>query len=185
MSEGKKNKNIGQKLLAMRKKTGISLEYVSEKTGFTLDYLQDIESGKELPPVGDILTISRVLTVDPGELLQPDERRRQELSRKRIADFKVRESSYYYTVLTPRAKNKHLRAFRVTIPPKSEHPRVNYKHEGEEFVYVLEGGVEVTVGQKKHKLRKGDSLHFDSGIRHALRNTGKKPTVLIVTLYTP
>ncbi len=185
MSKPKNSKNIGQKLSHLRKKKGISLEYLSEKTGLHFEYLQKIEEGKDLPPVGDILRISRILTVDPDELLQSEEDKLKELAKKRIQDFTVRESSYLYTVLTPKARNKHLRAFKVIIPPESEHPRINYQHEGEEFIYVLEGTVEVTVGQKKTSLKKDDSLHFDSSIRHALKNTGHKDTILIVTLYTP
>jgi quercetin dioxygenase-like cupin family protein len=185
MAEKGNIRNIGQKLLRLRNKKGISLDELSEKTGLKLDYLRKIEDGKDLPPVGDILKISRALTIDPDELLQRGDDKEKELRKKRIQDFAVRESSYLYTVLTPKAKNKHLRAFRITIPPESEHPRINYEHEGEEFIYVLEGVVEVSVGQKKHVLKRNDSLHFDSSIRHSLKNNSRHETVLIVTLYTP
>lgn len=184
MAKTKNVRNIGQKLMQLRKKKGFSLEELSEKTGLKIDYLQSIENSKDLPPVGDILKISRILTVDPNELFQSDEEKQKELYKKRIHDFTVRESSYFYTVLTPSAEDKHLRAFRVIIPSKSEHPRIN-QHEGEEFVYVLDGTVEVTVGKKKHLLKKDGTLHFDSNIPHSLKNNGRKDTILIVTLYTP
>lgn len=185
MAGEKKNRSIGQKLQSLRRKRNISLEDLSEKTGLHLDYLARIEEGNELPPVGDILKISRILTVDPGDLLSSEGEDPKTLKKKRIDNFALRESSYFYKVLTPAARSSHMRAFRVTIPPKSEHPKINYQHEGEEFIYVLAGQVDVTVGQKKHRLKKDDSLHFDSGIRHSLKNNGLKETVLIVTLYTP
>ena len=74
---------------------------------------------------------------------------------------------------SPRGQKDHLRAFRVVIPPRSEHPGVNYQHDGEEFVYVLKGEVDNPGGPKKHRLKKDESLHFNSGIRHTLKNPGK------------
>ena len=62
---------------------------------------------------------------------------------------------------------------------------VEYRHEGEEFIYVLKGGVEVTVGSQVNELDTGQCLHFDSGIRHLLRNRGTKKAQLLVVLYTP
>ncbi len=185
MAKTRTAEGIGPKIGRLRKKKNLSLEHLAEKTGLVVDYLARVEEGEELPPVGDILRISRVLTIDPGLLLDSGKDKEKSKVKKRIEDFKKRESSYFYTVLTPGAGSKHLRAFRVTIPPRSEHPRINYRHEGEEFVYVLDGEVEITVGQKKHNLKTSGSLHFDSGVNHALKNTGDKETVLIVTVYTP
>ncbi|MCP4131786.1 MAG: helix-turn-helix transcriptional regulator [bacterium] len=182
---GKKSnqKTTGQKLAVLRKKKKISLEELSEQTGLKIDHLQKIEEGDDFAPVGDILKISRALTVNPEDLFQPGEEK--ELKKKRVEDFKKREEAYQYTVLTPKGKDRHLRAFRVVIPALSDHPKINYRHEGEEFVYVLEGEVEIKVGQKKHLLKKDDALHFDASIQHSLKNPGKKETVLIVTVYTP
>ncbi len=184
--EKKHEKNtIGQKLSRLRKREKISLEELSEKTGLMKSHLEKIEEGIDFAPVGDILKISRALAIDPDLLLQSRPKSAKEKERMRVEDFKRREASYLYDVLTPGAKSKHLRAFRVSIPARSEHPKIHYQHEGEEFVYVLSGEVIITVGQKTHHLKKDDSLHFNSGIKHSLRNPGKRETKLIVTVYTP
>jgi quercetin dioxygenase-like cupin family protein len=52
-------------------------------------------------------------------------------------------------------------------------------------VYVLKGEVIIQVGQRNHHLKKDETLHYDSNIRHSLRNPGGAKTVLIVTLFTP
>ncbi|HNV46638.1 MAG TPA: XRE family transcriptional regulator [Spirochaetota bacterium] len=176
---------IGAKLAAQRRKKKLSLEVLAEKTGLKVRDLEAIESGVVFPPVGDILKISRALTVDPGQLLGSPAKDPDERKKRRIDDFNKRASSYLYTILTPQAMNKHLRAFRVVIPPGAEHPKISYQHEGEEFIYVLEGTLEITVGRKKHALKQHDALHFDSGITHALKNPGAKECVLVVTVYTP
>lgn len=176
---------VGRKLTAMRKKKRITIDELSEKTGLSAAHLKKIEDGKGFAPVGDILRIARALTVDPGELLEASGDREKELEKRRISDFRKREQAYQYEVLTPGAVRDHLRAFRVFIPPRSVHPGTNYQHEGEEFVYTLKGQVEIHVGTKKHRLKKDQSLHFNSGIRHTLKNPGNVTTELIVTIYTP
>ncbi len=181
-----KEKNpTGIKIHSMRIKKKVAIENLSEMTGLSISHLEDIEDGSGFAPVGDILKIARALTIDPGELLQRGKSSERDLEKQRIQDFKKREEAYQYEVLTPQAKKEHLRAFRVVIPPRSEHPGVNYQHEGEEFVYTLKGIVEIQVGQKKHRLKKDESLHFNSGIRHTLKNPGNSATELIVTIYTP
>ena len=180
-----KSNSIGERLVALRNKKKVTLESLSEKTGLSVTHLKKIEEGKDFAPVGDILKISRALTVSPDDILKPMGDKKGDLKRERVQGFRKREEAYQYTVLTPDARNRHLRSFRVTIPPESEHPKINYQHEGEEFVYTLRGEVEIKVGSKTHHLKKDDTLHFNSGVKHSLKNPGKKETVLIVTLYTP
>jgi quercetin dioxygenase-like cupin family protein/DNA-binding transcriptional regulator YiaG len=182
----KKDANsMGMKIGLLRKKSKMTIEELSEKTGLSVAHLTELEEGRGFAPVGDMLRIARVLTIDPSELLQKSGGRDRDLEKRRISDFRMREQAYRYEVLTPQAKKDHLRSFRIMIPPHSEHTGVSYQHEGEEFIYVLKGTVEVTVGHTKHRLKKDETLHFDSGIRHMLKNPGSGTTVLIVTLYTP
>jgi quercetin dioxygenase-like cupin family protein len=174
---------IGTKLKLLRKKKKMTIEQLSAHTGITVEHLREVEDGNRLMPVADIINLSKALTADPNFFLKtpPDKEKKKD----RIAGFEKRADAYNYTVLTPESKDKHLRAFRVVIDAKSEHPKVSYKHEGEEFIYVLDGLLEITVGHSKNRLKKGESLHFDSNQTHALKNPGKKKTVLLVVLYTP
>ncbi len=87
--------------------------------------------------------------------------------------------------MTQTAENKHLKAFRIVVEAQKSHGGVGFQHEGEEFAYVLKGKVEVQVGDHVNVLKKGDSLHFNSGIKHDLRNTGKTDAELIVVVYAP
>ena len=66
-----------------------------------------------------------------------------------------------------------------------EHKGVGYQHDGEEFIYVLNGKIEISVGDHVNTLKKGESLHFNSGIKHKIKNTGKKDAELVVLVYSP
>jgi quercetin dioxygenase-like cupin family protein len=172
---------IGKKIKKARLAKKIAYDRLANETGFTIEYLKEIETGKVTPPVGTLLQIARALEIDSGALLKEDDTR----MRRRIKAYTKRTDNYAYTTLTPGAENKHLKAFLVTIDPMTDHKGVGYQHEGEEFNYVLSGSIEVVVGEHVNKLKEGDSLHFNSGIRHNLRNTGKEEAKLLVVIYGP
>jgi mannose-6-phosphate isomerase-like protein (cupin superfamily) len=172
---------IGGKIKHVRESKKVPLERIANETGFAVDYLKQIEAGKTIPPVGAILQIARALEIDSASLLKESDPRVE----RRIKAHTQRTANYAYTTLTPGAENKHLKAFRVVIEAQRDHEGVGYHHEGEEFDYVLSGQVEVTVGEHVNTLCTGESLHFNSGIPHKLRNTGGERAELLVVIYTP
>lgn len=173
--------SIGAKIKQVRTKKKMSLDQIANDTGCSTDYLKKVEKGEEMPPVGTLLQISKALQIDSGDLLKEQ----QENLNTRVKAYAKRTRNYAYTTLTPGAENKHLKAFRVTIPALQEHKGVGYQHEGEEFVYVLAGTLDITVGDHVNHLDEGDSLHFNSGIQHHMRNVGEKDAELLVVLYNP
>jgi len=175
--------NLGSEIRRLRKKSGLSLEELAKQTGLTEDYLTRIEEETEIPPVGAMLQISRVLSLDAGRLLSRGEA--EDRKRRSKEGYQKRRRSYAYKTLAPGGATMHLKAFHVTIDAHQDHDMVDYRHDGEEFLYVLEGKVHVTVGENQYKLAKGKSLHFNSAIPHMLRNPGNLRTELIVVLYTP
>jgi quercetin dioxygenase-like cupin family protein len=173
--------SIGQKIKKARTSNKITFDLLANETGFSIDYLKDIEQGKITPPVGTLLQIARALKIDSGALLKEDESN----MKRRIKAYSKRTDHYAYTTLTPGAENKHLKAFLVTIDPMTDHKGVGYHHEGEEFTYVLSGQIEIVVGDHVNRLKTGDSLHFNSGIQHNLRNIGQEEAKLLVVIYGP
>jgi len=174
-----KTVTLGQRIREMRKKLNMDLNQLAEKTGHSPEYLQDLEEGKVSPPVGALIQISRALAVDSASLLAEDKKAERKKSHLK------RTQAYSYKSLTPDAEDKHIWAYLVTLDPKKQHEMVAYKHEGEEFVYVIEGRVEIEVGEDVHELKRGASLHFNSVIPHKLRNLSTKQTKLLVVVYTP
>jgi quercetin dioxygenase-like cupin family protein len=176
-------KSFGAKMKQLRQLRKISYEQLANKTGFSQRYLKEIEDGMAIPPVSAVIQIAKALAIDAGSFLSAEE---QEASVKRRKEsFYKRTQAYSYKTLTPEAETKHMKAFLVTIDPKQDHRMVDYKHEGEEFLYVLRGHVEVMVGESQNILKKGETLHFDSGITHKLRNVSDEEAKLLVVIYTP
>ncbi len=167
----------------LRTKKGLSLKQLANETGYSSQYLERIEKGEVIPPVSAIIQIAKALSVESGAFLSAEQQRASEERRRK--SFLVRTEAYAYQTLTPGAETKHLKAFLVTVDPQKEHKGVDYHHEGEEFIYVLDGKVEVMVGEERNILKTGQSLHFNSAISHKLRNLSQKRAKLIAVLYTP
>jgi len=176
-------KSFGAKMRQLRQMRKISFEHLANMTGFSQRYLKEIEESKVIPPVAAVIQISKALSVNSGSFLSAEEKEASEKRRKE--GFYKRTQAYSYKTLTPEAETKHMKAFLVTIDPRQDHRMVEYRHEGEEFIYVLRGEVEVRVGENPNILKKGETLHFDSGIPHKLRNLSEEEAKLLVVLYTP
>lgn len=182
MARLKKEMPMGKRLRDIRAEKGLSIDYLANETGFSADYISRVEKGEIMPPVATILRLSKALEIDSGILLKAE---RDEAGKRKAEDFKKRTEDYSYQALTPEAVHKHLKAFKVFIDPVSDHKGVSYQHEGEEFIYVIKGKVEVTVGDNKNILGPEDSLHFNSSIVHKLRNLSSEKAEMVVVLYTP
>jgi quercetin dioxygenase-like cupin family protein len=176
-------KSFGTKMKQLRQTKKISYEDLANKTGFSQRYLKEIEEGVKIPPVSAVIQIAKALAIDSGSFLSAEEQEASE--RRRRESFFKRTQAYSYKTLTPEAETKHMKAFLVTIDPKQDHKMVEYRHEGEEFIYALKGHVEVMIGENQNLLKKGETLHFNSGIVHKLRNLSDDEAKLLVVIYTP
>jgi len=176
-------KSFGTKMKQLRQTKKISYEGLANKTGFSQRYLKEIEEWVKTPPVSAVIQIAKALAIDSGSFLSAEEQEASE--RRRRESFFKRTQAYSYKTLTPDAETKHMKAFLVSIDPKQDHKMVEYRHEGEEFIYVLKGHVEVMIGENQNLLKKGETLHFNSGIAHKLRNLSDDEAKLLVVIYTP
>lgn len=182
MAIRRKAQPLGNRLMNLRREKKLSLKNLGNETGLSAKYISQVEKGEVIPPVSVILQLSRALEIDSGVLLSEEKRRK---GKKSDEDYQKRTKDYTYQTLTPEARHKHLKAFKVFIDPKSVHKGVSYQHLGEEFIYVLKGKIEVRVGENKNALGPDDCLHFNSSIVHKLRNISAERAELLVVLYTP
>lgn len=174
--------SLGEKVKKAREKKGWSIDDLAHETGYPASVLKSVEADKTMPPVALILQLSHTLKLNVESGNADDGKK---ASDKRVKSHKKRVASYAYKPLTETAANNHLRAYLVTIDAGTEHHGVEYRHEGEEFIYVLKGGLVIQVGANVTVLAKGDSIHFNSSLHHKLSNPTAEATKLLVTIFTP
>lgn len=172
---------MGQRVMLHREALGWTLDRLADETGYAVEVLQAVEEDRIVPPVSLVLQLSRVLKLGDEEWDQEDTKS----TRRRKRSHQKRVDSYAYAALTRPADDKHLRAYLVTIEAQMEHHGVEYHHEGEEFIYVLKGTVQVQVGEVLSVLSRGQSLHFNSALHHKLSNSAEEAVKLLVVIYIP
>ena len=171
---------VGERVRKAREDKGVDLEALADRVGCSAEYLQWVEDGHVEPPVALLLQLAKTMRLDSGAFLAVDDS-----SERRLEEAEKRTKAYSYRTLTPSEADKHLMAFSVTIPPKTGHEGVGYQHEGEEFVYVVSGEVELLVDKEKHHLGTKESHRFNSNVDHHLSNPGDETAELLVILYVP
>ena len=173
---------FGEQIKRLREAHNWSVEALAKATGQTPEFVEQVESDEISPPVSFLVSLAGALSIDPGTFLHKEEK--AVIRDQRAKAFYKRTTNYSYETLTPGAENSHLRAFMVTIESQHAHKPVEYKHEGEEFIFVMEGDLEFTLGGKAHVLKEGESIHFNSDIPHKLKSLSNNPTRCLVMLYT-
>jgi len=173
---------IGALVSRLRRARNWSMEELAGKTGQSPEFIASVESDRLSPPVSFILGMARAMQVDPGTFLRKETQ--TAIRDRRAQAYYQRTQAYSYTTLTPEAADSHLRAFMVTIEAHHDHKPVAYKHEGEEFIFVMEGDLELTLGARAHVLKPGESIHFNSDVPHKLKSLSSNPTRCLVVLYT-
>jgi transcriptional regulator with XRE-family HTH domain len=173
---------LGEKIRKLREAQNWTAETLAEATGQTPEFIGQVEADQVSPPVGFLLRLAGALKVDPGTFLRKETQ--AAIRDQRLQAYVRRTQNYSYQSLTSGAEHDHLRAFLVTIEPHLAHKPVAYKHEGEEFIFVMQGDLEFTLGSKVHVLKQGQSIHFNSDIPHKLKSLSNQPTQCLVVLYT-
>ena len=161
----------GQRFRRLRAKRGLSLAQVAKATGVSVGFLSALERGQMRSSIATLRRIARfyrmnILSLfDPAQenprLVKPAQRKVLEAS----PGVRMELLAWGHTAMEP-----HL--FRIKPGGGSGE---SYSHEGEEFLHVLRGDFEISLGAKEHySLKQGDSLYFESSTPHQWRNPGKR-----------
>jgi len=184
--EGKRKgrkEGLGSRVRRLRENQGMTVEELAEATGQAPEFIQKVEKDDLTPSVSFLLRFASAMDLSPATVLKEEEKR--VIRDMRAREFMKRTQNYSYQTLSTGGERDHLRAFMITIEPRQAHKPVAYKHEGEEFIFVMEGELKLTLGRKVHHLKRGESVHFNSDIPHRLRSVSDETTKCMVVLYTP
>jgi transcriptional regulator with XRE-family HTH domain len=181
---------VGERIKELRERKGLSLKEVADLTGFSTALLSQMENHLVSPSLGTIIKLARALSVRVGDFLGETEGepftivRKDE--RKMVSRFASKEGvkyGYSYESLGFDKKDRHMEPFIVTLEPATVKAAKTSVHEGEEFIFVLEGEMEVILGNHTDILYPGDSIYYDSTIPHKVQCHQDKVTRILAVLY--
>lgn len=169
---------IGFRLKRERRLKGMRLKDVAEASGLSLSLISKIENNKASPSLSTLHHIAKALDTSVsalfamGETLEKVVSHPQERPVAGKVQTMVEWDGIEAEIMVPFATGRLLEGFVFVMQPGGHSGGV-LQHEGEECGYVLEGQLELTVGEKHYILKRGDSFFFPSDIPHAYRNPGK------------
>lgn len=172
---------IAPRLRALRDAVGMSVEEMASATGMTPAEVELFESGTHEIPISYLFKAAKAGGVDTTELISGGQPHLRSYSVVRHGEgLSVdRRKTYDYKSLAYRFAGRRMEPFLVTVPAKVEGDLEFNTHSGQEFIYVVEGRLEITLGGNAVVLSPGDSLYFDSQTRHALRGLDGKPAKFV------
>jgi transcriptional regulator with XRE-family HTH domain len=186
IEEGLRPYALGEKLRTLRLRKSMGLVELGKHTGLSAAMLSKLECGKLFPTLPTLLRIALVFGVGL-EYFFTDERKRRvvAVSRKkerlRFPDNPGGVSiEYHFESLNFNATERKLNAFYAEFEPALLWKARPHQHAGVEFLYLVSGKLEVTIGPETFSLQAGDAIYFDSGVRHSYRRASKSQCAAVV-----
>lgn len=188
-----KKVSVGGKIRSLRESKMIELEVLAERSQLPVEQIKAIEEDDLLPGLAPLIKIARVLGVRLGTFLDDSQGTGAVVSRNEEAKESVRFTNHssagnenmIYRSLSEGKENRHIEPFVIDIIPNGEQNYSMSSHEGEEFIYVLEGKVEVNYGKQTYLLEKGDSIYYDSIVKHHVHGYGDDAAKILAVVYAP
>lgn len=174
-------KDIAPRLRGLRDALDLTVEELAGKTGVDAALIRIYEAGTTEIPVGFLMKVAQACHVDLTVLISGIEPhlKGHSLVRRGEGLSVERRKDYDYKSLAYRFSGRKMEPFMITVPPKAPEGMTLVSHSGQEFIHVMEGRLELRLGEEILELEPGDSLYFDSQSPHALRGLDDKQAVFL------
>ncbi len=190
------NKIIGAKIRSIRETKQLSVEEVAERSGLGAEQIERIENNVDFPSLAPLIKIARVLGVRLGTFLDDQSELGPVICRGKDRgegnsigftnnSMQNRKHMTYHS-LSQDKSGRHMEPFLIDVSPSEEGADfVPSTHEGEEFIYVLSGKVEINYGKSTYTLEEGDSIYYDSIVAHHVHAAADCTAKILGVVYTP
>ncbi|MGD0228822.1 MAG: XRE family transcriptional regulator [Syntrophorhabdales bacterium] len=178
---------IAENIKRARLEQSLSIEQLARRAGFTKGYVSKMENSEKAPPLSTLTKLALALKIDVGFLLTGSSEKGEDIplcivraDERKEGSSRGDASGYRFERLAYKKAGRNMEPLIVT--PSLESDEV-LSYDGEEFMYVFEGTVELVYGSKRYTLREGDAVYFDAAIPHSIRSIGDREAKLLVVMY--
>ena len=164
-----KTASIGTRIRILRRKQGRTVQEIADQGGFSKSLLSKIENNHITPAVATLTKIARALGTTVSALVAEQEEHEIACDRRAEAEERAvqTECGHRMFPFATARPGKAMQPF-LFIARKGEVVEHHHSHDGEEFIYVVEGAMKFCVGDVTYLLRKGDGLYFDPHLEHGM-----------------
>lgn len=169
-------KQVGERIGALRKTRGLTLEDLDRGTGLTRSYLSKLERGQTSISVDNLRTVAHYLGVEMVHFFEQNGRSSAMVTRKGQGTPLVvgRSEATGESLVTTTRSTLQATLYRT---PAGQGRAAGFSHVGEEFVFVIEGKIRYFAGEKEVLLEAGDSIWHHSSEPHRWLNPGRTPAL--------
>lgn len=184
-------RRIGERIKRLRLKKSMGLVELGKHTGLSASFLSQLETGRVVPTLRNLARIAMVFSKDLSYFFEPEAhtlfRVHKKAERVRLPQSGVDNPTYFFESLAYMVPDRSLDPYYAEFIPLKGTPDIRpHVHPGYEFLFVLEGSLEIKHGDKTNVVEAGDSVYFDASTPHSYRCAGKESAIaLIVTMHQP
>ena len=187
--KGAPKENLGSRIHKAREMRGLTLQDLSSRTGITMETLERVEANQMIPPLGELIKLGKALEMKMGYFISPGTEKPMSVVHadkrpvvSRHGKKRSEQYGYSYESLAPEKGNRFMEPFLITMVPSDV--KELSTHDGQEFIFVLEGEMRAQVGDQVEILKAGDAVYYDSSRPHLVKCYGDKPAKILAVLYT-
>ncbi len=168
---------IGERIRNLRQLSSLTQEELAERAGLTKGFISQVERDRTSISLDSLVQILDALDENISDFFLDTKEKdivyrkedRVEIEKKGVSKFEL---------LIPGSTNKKMEAVMMTLKP-GEKTEIEEPHEGEEMGFILGGRIEIQLGKKTHRAKKGECFYFPAERDHALTNVGSREAVLL------
>ena len=178
-------KRIGERIKRLRLKKSMGLVELGRHTGLSASFLSQLETGRVVPTLRNLARISIVFGKDLAYFFEAEPHAMFRIHRKgermRLPQSGVDDPTYYFESLGYMVPDRQLDPYYAEFLPQTKTAEARpHVHPGFEFLYVIEGELEIRHAEKTHVVSAGDGVYFDASTPHAYKCHGKAPAVVVI-----
>jgi transcriptional regulator with XRE-family HTH domain len=180
---------LGTRIRTYRERLGLSIEDLAKNAGIDAVLEKNVEEGTVYPSLSVLIKLSRALGqrlgtfMDDQYIEDPIIVRSGERKEETAPHHGAGPGNYHYHLLGKGKTDRHMDPFYIVIEPSSD--RSQSSHEGEEFIIVVSGEVELVYGKETFHLKAGDSTYYNSVVPHYVGAAGNAKAAIYAVVYTP
>ncbi len=175
---------LGEKIRKKRMEKEMSLSQLAENIGRTASYLSQIERDLAEPSLSSLRQIARVLEVPIFYFLLDEARDRPLVKKAERKTLQFPAAHQIYELLSPDL-NHNIEMIQARLEPGATTCQEPLSHPGEECILVLQGEMEIQVGEEHYSLESGDSIHYYAAIPHRIKSTGQEELIFVSAISPP
>ncbi|MGL4771967.1 MAG: helix-turn-helix domain-containing protein [Clostridium sp.] len=169
---------IGEKIRRMRIEKGLTQEELANRCELSKGFISQVENDLTSPSIATLVDILEILGTNLTDFFSETQEEKITYTYEDMFEKDNEDLKYNIMWLVPNAQKNDMEPIMITLEPGGQYIEEE-PHEGEEFGYVLIGSITLHLGDKKYKVKKGETFYFTPRVNHYISNHGKTTAKVI------